>query len=174
MISMLSQASKYGLSLLVGALLFTGCGSQPEVHKCYTCVASYYGKDWHGRQTANGEIFDHTAFTAAHKKLPFDTKVRVTNPKTGKSVVVRVNDRGPYVRGREFDLSEAAAKELGMTEDGVCRVKVEILELGKGRYIHPKKRKELAKKKKREEKKKKSAPPPPPALRQEILEKNLV
>jgi len=160
-------------------LLLTACtGNQPKVHERYTCVASYYGKDWHGRQTANGETFDHTALTAAHKKLPFDTKVRVTNPKNGKSVIVRINDRGPYVKGREFDLSEAAAKKLGMTHDGVCRVQVEILELGKGKYIHPWKRKKLAQQKKLEEKKRrkkaKNSPTPPPKLRKEILEKNLV
>jgi rare lipoprotein A len=160
-------------------LLLSACtGNQPKVNECYSCVASYYGKDWHGQQTANGEVFDHTALTAAHKKLPFDTKVRVTNPKNGKSVVVRINDRGPYVKGREFDLSEAAAKKLGMTHEGVCRVRVEILELGKGRYIHPRKRKKLARQKKLEEKKRqekaKNSPPPPPKLRKEILEKSLV
>jgi len=142
-----------GAAVCLALLLFLpACtGHESRVHQCYTCIASYYGKDWHGRQTANGETFDRTAMTAAHKKLPFDTKVRVTNPKNGKSVVVRINDRGPYVKGREFDLSEAAARKLGMTEEGVCRVKVEILELGKGRYIHPWKRKKLLKLKQVEE-----------------------
>ena len=146
-----SRIVRRGLFPAMAATLLGCAGSQPKVHKAYDCVVSYYGKDWHGRLTANGERFDHTAMTAAHKKLPFDTKVRITYPKTGKSVVVRINDRGPYVKGREFDLSEAAAKKLGMIEEGVCRVRAEILEMGNGRYISPKKRREMARQKKKEQ-----------------------
>jgi len=88
-------------------------------------VASYYGGYFHGRRTANGEIFNKYALTCAHKTLPFDTILRVTNPTNGKHVVVRVNDRGPFRRGRDLDLSYAAAKEIGMIRAGVIKVEVE-------------------------------------------------
>ncbi len=90
--------------------------------------ASFYGggDGFHGTRTANGEIFDENAMTAAHKTLPFGTRVRVTNLSNGRSVVVRINDRGPFVRGRIIDLSYRAAKELGMVSAGVVEVKLEI------------------------------------------------
>lgn len=91
-------------------------------------VASWYGGKFHGRQTASGEIYNQNALTAAHRSLPFGTKVRVTNAATGNSVVVRINDRGPFVGGRVIDLSRAAASELGI--DGLGRVKLAVL--GKG------------------------------------------
>jgi len=90
-------------------------------------IASYYGGKFHGRKTANGERFDMNALTAAHKTLPLGTKVRVTHVRTGKSVVVRINDRGPYVKGRVIDLSRRAARELGMIHSGVAKVRVEVL-----------------------------------------------
>ncbi len=90
-------------------------------------VASYYGKEFHGRKTANGERFDMNAMTAAHRSLPFGTVVRVTNPKNGKSVRVRINDRGPFVAGRDIDLSYAAAKAIDLLSVGP--VKIEILHL---------------------------------------------
>ena len=79
-------------------------------------VASWYGPGFHGKKTANGERFNTHALTAAHKTLPFDTKVRVTNERTGKSVVVRINDRGPYAHGRVIDLSKAAAEAVGISD----------------------------------------------------------
>jgi rare lipoprotein A len=82
--------------------------------------ASWYGPGFHGRLTANGERFNTNALTAAHKSLPFGTRVRVTNGRTGRAVVVRINDRGPFVQGRVIDLSKAAAKAIGMS--GVDRV----------------------------------------------------
>ncbi|MGK0617806.1 septal ring lytic transglycosylase RlpA family protein [Meiothermus cerbereus] len=91
-------------------------------------LASWYGPRFHGRRTANGERFNKFHMTAAHRTLPFNTWVRVTNLKNGKSVVVRINDRGPYVRGRIIDLSYAAARLLGMHAHGVVQVKVEILD----------------------------------------------
>jgi rare lipoprotein A len=91
-------------------------------------LASWYGPRFHGRRTANGERFNKFHLTAAHRTLPFNTRVRVTNLKNGKSVVVRINDRGPYVRGRIIDLSYAAARLLGMRAHGVVLVKVEILD----------------------------------------------
>ena len=77
-------------------------------------VASWYGPGFHGKKTANGERFNTNDLTAAHKTLPFGTKVRVTNEQTGKSVVVRINDRGPYAHGRVIDLSKAAAEAVGI------------------------------------------------------------
>ncbi len=82
--------------------------------------ASWYGPRFHGRLTANGERFNTNDMTAAHKTLPFGTKVRVTNTKTGQSVVVRINDRGPYAHGRVIDLSKASARPIGV--DGVAPV----------------------------------------------------
>ena len=90
-------------------------------------VASWYGPGFDGRQTASGEIFDTSKLTAAHQTLPFDTLVRVTNLGNGLVVVVRVNDRGPFVDGRIIDLSRAAADRLGFGGKGVARVKVKFL-----------------------------------------------
>lgn len=89
--------------------------------------ASWYGPGFHGRTTANGERYDQYGLTAAHRNLPFGTKLRVTNMNNGRSVVVRVNDRGPYVGGRVVDLSAGAANVIGMTGSGVAPVKVEVL-----------------------------------------------
>ncbi len=99
----------------------------PKRGRSQTGMASWYGKKFNGRPTASGEIFDMYKLTAAHKKLPFGTRVRVTNLKNGKSVVVKVNDRGPFVRGRIIDLSYAAAKKIKMINDGVVKVRVEIV-----------------------------------------------
>jgi len=90
-------------------------------------VASYYSGKFHGRKTASGERFDQYALTCAHKTLPFQTTLKVTNPKNGKSVTVRVNDRGPFTRGRDVDLSYAAAKEIDMIQAGVLAVEVLVL-----------------------------------------------
>ena len=88
--------------------------------------ASFYGERFHGRQTANGEIYDMNKHTAAHKKLPFNSIVRVTNLNNNKSVIVRINDRGPFVKGRVIDLSYGAAKAVGMIQDGVVPVQIEV------------------------------------------------
>ena len=90
-------------------------------------TASWYGPGFHGRQTANGERYNMYELTAAHRSLPFGTKVRVTNRQNGKSVVVRINDRGPYVGGRVIDLSRGAAQVVSMTEAGIAPVKLEVL-----------------------------------------------
>ena len=94
-----------------------------------TMKASWYGPGFHGRKTANGEIYDQMSFTAAHKSLKFGTLLKVTNPKNGKSVVIRINDRGPYIHGRDLDLSKAAALELGLMRKGVARMKVEEIKI---------------------------------------------
>lgn len=87
-------------------------------------VASWYGEWHHGRPTASGEPFDREALTAAHPSLPLGACVEVTHLATGRQVFVRVNDRGPYVPGRTIDLSQRAAAELGMLDDGVARVRI--------------------------------------------------
>lgn len=91
----------------------------------YSAVVSWYK---HGRVTANGERFNRRGLTAAHRTLPFGTTVKLTEPETGKSVVVRINDRGPYIRGREFDLTERAAEVLDIKDRGVVRLTIEILQ----------------------------------------------
>jgi rare lipoprotein A len=88
---------------------------------------SWYGPGFHGRQTASGEIFDSGDLTMAHRSLPLGSEVRVTNLDNGRSVVLRVNDRGPYVDGRIADLSRAAAKRLDYLDDGVVRARIELL-----------------------------------------------
>lgn len=89
--------------------------------------ASWYGDKEHGNRSASGEVFNRYAYTAAHKELPFGTVVRVTNLDNGKQAEVRINDRGPYVKGRVIDLSYAAAKSVGLLRSGVANVKVEVL-----------------------------------------------
>ncbi len=89
--------------------------------------ASFYGGKWHGRKTANGEIYNQNSMTAAHKTLPFNTKVRVTNLNNGRTVVLRINNRGPFKPGRIIDVSVAAANQLGMVKSGVVPAKVEVL-----------------------------------------------
>ncbi len=93
--------------------------------------ASWYGRGFHGRTTASGEVYDMHKMTAAHRILPMNTYVRVTNLSNGREAVVRINDRGPFAKGRIIDLSYAAAKRLGMVGPGVARVRVEAL--GEGR-----------------------------------------
>jgi rare lipoprotein A len=86
--------------------------------------ASWYGPGFHGRKTASGERFNQNKLTAAHRKLPLGTEVQVVNLENGRSVTVEINDRGPYVRGRVIDVSRAAAKRLGIIEDGVAQVEI--------------------------------------------------
>lgn len=95
--------------------------------KSGTMIASWYGPKFHGKQTANTEKYNQMALTAAHKTLPFGTMLRVTNPLNGKQVIVRINDRGPYIKGRDLDLSKGAALQLGMIEKGVIKVEIEKL-----------------------------------------------
>lgn len=100
----------------------------PAIRSLGTGVASYYGRRFHGRTTASGERFDMHGLTAAHRTLPFGSKVRVTNPRNGKSVVVRINDRGPFSGGRTIDLSRAAAEEIGLVRAGHGEVELELFE----------------------------------------------
>ena len=135
------------LIILIGAFVFlAACGHGkeragiPTSKKTSTAkvskselegIASYYAEPYNGRRTANGEIFDtYNAMTAAHKTLPFNTVVRVKNLKNGEEVDVRINDRGPFVKGRIIDLSLAAAKEIDLARAGIAPVKLQILKEG--------------------------------------------
>lgn len=128
----------YGaLALLV--LLLAGCAGQETrdeasggslgagVVGSEVGMASYYADRYHGRSTASGERFDQQALTAAHRTLAFGTKVRVTRLDDGREVTVRINDRGPFVRGRVVDLSKRAARRLGMLRDGAVKVRLDVL-----------------------------------------------
>ncbi|HGO5824217.1 TPA: septal ring lytic transglycosylase RlpA family protein [Mannheimia haemolytica] len=107
--------------------------SAKELHKhsvrkhFQTGVASYYANAFNGRRTANGETFSNAKLTAAHRTLPFGTLIEVTNMRNGRSVIVRVNDRGPYTHSRVLDLSSAAAKQIGMHHSGTARVKIALV-----------------------------------------------
>ncbi|HDD52734.1 MAG TPA: septal ring lytic transglycosylase RlpA family protein [Thermosulfidibacter takaii] len=125
--------------LLVGLLLFlVGCGGgyrrvprvlypPPKPGWTQVGIASWYGWDFHGRKTANGEVYNMYDYTAAHRTLPFGTYVRVLNLDNGRSVVVRINDRGPFVKGRIIDLSYAAARAIDMIGPGTARVQLTVL-----------------------------------------------
>lgn len=114
--------------------IITSCASTPKSkdyligHK-ERIVASWYGEEFHGRKTANGEVYDMHGLTAAHRTIPFDTYLLVTNRENGRSVTVKVNDRGPFVRGRSLDLSYGAAKKLDMVRTGTAEVNIEIIGL---------------------------------------------
>lgn len=130
-----------GLSLLATLLFFSACASHSRIDveegyspehypsEDYTQVgiASWYGIEEHGKYAASGERFSMYDHTAAHRSLPLGTVVRVTNLDNGRDVIVRINDRGPFVGGRIIDLSYAAAKSIGMVTDGTAKVKVEVI-----------------------------------------------
>ena len=118
---------KRSLFLIIAALFSTSLFC--EVYKTGV-TASYYAEDFHGKRTSNGERFNMNDYTCAHKSLPFDTILRVTNLSNGKTCDVRVNDRGPFVASREIDLSKAAAVKLGMIGSGTAKVKLEIVKRG--------------------------------------------
>jgi rare lipoprotein A len=111
---------------------YAGCAASPSAAfvvrpEPRLGVVSYYANKFHGRRTASGARYDKQQLTAAHLTLPFGTLVRVTNPRNGRSVVVRINDRGPHIRGRVLDLSREAARVLGLISAGVARVAWEIV-----------------------------------------------
>ena len=97
-------------------------------------IASYYGKKFHKKRTANGEIFNMYKVSAAHKSYPLGTKVRVTNLENGKSLKLVINDRGPFVSGRIIDLSYKAARKLGFVNQGTVKVRIDVLRLGDNKY----------------------------------------
>lgn len=115
--------------LLAGLLLGAAAPTEARVSAGHvqTGKASYYHDSLHGRKTASGAAYNKNALSAAHKSLPLGSTVRVTSSRTGKSVVVKINDRGPFVKGRVIDLSRAAASRIGLIKAGVGKVKVEVL-----------------------------------------------
>lgn len=102
--------------------------SCPENCLIESGVASWYGSRFTDQCTANGEAFDREAYTAAHRTLPFNTLVKVENPKNGRSVTVRINDRGPFISGRVIDVSRSAARDLGMVASGVATVNLYLID----------------------------------------------
>ncbi len=97
-------------------------------------IASYYGKKFHKKRTANGEIFNMYKVSAAHKSYPLGTKVRVTNLENGKSIKLVINDRGPFVKGRIIDLSYRAARKLDFVNQGTTKVRINVIRLGDNKY----------------------------------------
>lgn len=124
------------LAILIASA--SGCGRHParahvpvapaRIGTTESGVASWYGIPYHGRRAASGEVFDMNAPTAAHRKLPFQTWVEVTNLSNGRSTEVRINDRGPFARGRIIDLSQAAARDIDMLRPGTARVRVRVID----------------------------------------------
>ena len=112
---------KVRMAAIAALTVFMGVQVAGQADAAQTGKASYYK---HGARTANGERFDPHGYTAAHRTLPFGTRVLVTNVKTGKSVIVRINDRGPFIKNRIIDVSYGAAKMLGITATGVATVKI--------------------------------------------------
>lgn len=108
--------------------------SEAKSLKTMEGIASYYAEDFNGKKTANGETYDMYKMTAAHRTLPFNTKVRVTNLDNKRSIIVRINDRGPFKLERIIDLSLAAATQLGMKGTGTAKVKLEVIEWGDEEY----------------------------------------
>jgi len=118
-----------GTALAQQAPFLTPGGGRAESRRAARSgVASYYAASLHGHRTANGERYDHHALTVAHRSLPFGTLLRVTSTRSGRRVLVRVNDRGPFVAGRQLDLSGAAADRLGMRRTGTARVTFEVVD----------------------------------------------
>ena len=115
------------LAFIIAFSLVRCVAARAEGHAPQTGIASWSGNEHNGRLTANGEIHDSRLATAAHLRLPFGSVVRVTNRKTGASVVVRINDRGPYVKGRIIDLSERAARDLGLLAEGLAPVSIQLI-----------------------------------------------
>jgi rare lipoprotein A len=125
--------SRSGIAVLVlGALLVAGCATAPpprvlEPPTAEVGVASFYAGEHHHRRTAQGGRFDPHQLTAAHRTLPFGTRVRVTNLDNGRRVVVTITDRGPFRRGRIIDVSKRTARELGFVREGTARVRIEVI-----------------------------------------------
>lgn len=142
-----------GIAIALFVAIAAACGSSAQEGRSRTTIsrsrptqrrgeiqrgkASWYGNQFHGRKTASGERMNQHDLTAAHRTLPFGTKVRVVNQRNGKAVIVRINDRGPYGRGRIIDLSKEAAKRIDMIRSGIVPVTVEIIELGSSRRRRP-------------------------------------
>jgi peptidoglycan lytic transglycosylase len=125
-------------SALISLLLLAGIDAQAAgIAPGHTQagIASYYHDRFHGRRTASGTAYNKNALSAAHKTLPLGSKVKVTDTRSGRSVVVNINDRGPYAKGRVIDLSRAAAQEIGLNKKGVAKVKIEVLSVPQRRGL---------------------------------------
>ena len=113
-------------------VILCGCASshpvQTDPTKAEIGIASYYAHKFHGRKTASGEVYDEEALTAAHRRLPFGTRVHVTNLSNGKHIILTINDRGPFVDGRIIDVSYRAARDLDFLREGLVKVQVRILQ----------------------------------------------
>ena len=136
-----ARSSAVLLLVCMAVALLTACAPHPKAQgqverRAFVGLASYYGPGFHGNETASGETFDQRAMTAAHRTLPLGTVVRVTNLENGRTVVVRINDRGPYGRnfrkGTIIDLSRGAAQQLRFIKNGLVRVRVEVLRASSG------------------------------------------
>ncbi len=117
----------YSLLVFLASCTAARYETYPSYPEADYAVASWYGPDFHGRPTASGDIYDMHALTCAHREFPFGTKLRVTNISNNRTVSCLVNDRGPFIDGRDLDLSYAAAKEIGMIGPGTCTVRIERL-----------------------------------------------
>lgn len=132
----LTYAPVFALLVTLMATLVSGCSmhryDQPRVGTTQRGVASWYGEPFHGRKTASGEVYDMHGMTAAHRELPLGTVVAVKNLDNGRKIELRVNDRGPFVKGRVLDVSYAAAKHLGMVGPGTAKIELRVVSLGGG------------------------------------------
>ena len=126
-VSLLAVAVLVAVPVVAQQVIAPG-GGRAEARRAQSGVASYYHSSLHGLRTANGERYDHGAMTVAHRSLPFGTVLRVESAHNGRRVLVRVNDRGPFIRGRQLDLSGAAADRLSMRQRGTHRVRFEIVD----------------------------------------------
>ena len=129
------RAPRMAVVLVLLAGLLAGCSTAavpPTADYGMVGIASWYGGKFHGRRTASGAIYDQNGNTAAHRTLPFGTWVRVTNLANGRWIDLVINDRGPFVRGRIIDVSRGAAAQLGFLRQGLTRVRVDIIQLGRG------------------------------------------
>lgn len=137
LLSAFSKSYRHLILFIAFSITLSSCALTSSTHgaRGYTekGKASYYGGKFHGRKMANGERFNKNKMTAAHKTLPFGTKVKVTNLETRRSVKVQITDRGPFVKGRIIDVSEAAARKLDFIDDGVVPVKMKVIKSGKKR-----------------------------------------
>ena len=114
----------------------TNSTQKSTIKSTYKGISSWYGPNFHGKLTANGEIFDMYGTTAAHKTLPLNSIVRVTNLENDKSIILKINDRGPYVGDRILDCSFGAAKKLGFDKQGTTSVEIKMIEVGDNEYMH--------------------------------------
>ena len=136
-----SSAPRYGTqrtavqNIKKSKTLSTRSKGQTKHRKIIKGISSFYAEDFHGKLTANGEVYDMYGLTAAHKTLPLNTICRVTNQSNGKSLILRINDRGTYIKGRILDCSYGAAKKLDFVNQGTTNVRIEVIEWGDNKYM---------------------------------------